>query len=277
MDFYPDLVEASKVIQGFGKELSLLDEKFNGVYSAVEKIGRWEADWEEDETSTDDSEEEEEDSEMDVTLIRDFVDNMSFSSALTFVESRESSTSRVDSEGRRCIEEGLRHHLNPFNAEVFKLYCRVDRQRAVRHFNGVQLGRIEEVVKGKACLDVVKADHVLYAKWTIVKFFEVMRRATTEWEVYFPRDLLWVKFVMEAFESLGAAVYGPKALGGVNLDPGEEKEALFGKVADVVDLIGDKCQSFETTWGMPVVGIMKWEGDGREGVKEKVERWKDLV
>lgn len=50
---------------------------------------------------------------------------------------------------------------------------------------------------------------------------------------------------MESFESLANAIYGPKALGGVNLGMGEEKEVLFEKVAEVVDLVGDKVRTTE--------------------------------
>ena len=112
------------------------------------------------------------------------------------------------------------------------------------------------------------------------RFFEVVGEATKDWQVYFEKDLAWVKFVMESFESLGAALYGQTALGGVSLeeDQPNEKAQLFERVAELIELVGENSAEFEETWGMPVVGLLEWKGCSSEGVKSRVkEEWSDLL
>ena len=45
MEFYPDLVLASRQVQEFGEGLEVLDGQFEAVARAVEKIARWEGEW----------------------------------------------------------------------------------------------------------------------------------------------------------------------------------------------------------------------------------------
>lgn len=45
MEFYPDLVLASRQVQEFGEGLEVLDEQFEAVSGAMEKISRWEGEW----------------------------------------------------------------------------------------------------------------------------------------------------------------------------------------------------------------------------------------
>ena len=86
---------------------------------------------------------------------------------------------------------------------------------------------------------------------------------------------------MQAFEGLASALYGQKALGGLSLDEGgkaHQRDDLFEKIAEVLEMVGEKSAEFEETWGMPVLCTLVWKGCECAGLKSCVkDEWQELI